>query len=168
MTYPDVQRLLPGDAGAYQTLRQMSVYAQQAAAAFPGPTLWPNLEPTMRARAIRGWLERHTRYREDPPGIEHSRHPLEMLASLSQGENPVAGDCDDIASLGAAVALACGLRARWRMVRLGGPGSDYGHVFAEVAASHRGPWVDLDVTRPQALPGLLSGQLILSPPIELT
>lgn len=168
MTYPDIRRLLPGDEGAYQTLEYMSRVAKEAAASFPGPCMWPNLEPVMRAKALRGWLTLHTSYREDPPGIEHSRHPIEMLQALARGENPVGGDCDDIASLGATIALACGLVARWRMVRLGGPGSDYGHVFSEVAPSYRGPWIDLDVTRPRALPGLHPGMLILSPPIELT
>jgi len=176
VTYPEIFRTLPpGDAGAFQTLRAMGGYAKYAAwissirntaAGFPGPCLWPDLAPQTRCHALRGYLATHFQFREDPPGAEMVRHPQEMLDAMARGEVPVRGDCDDAAALGAALALACRLQVRWRVLRMA-PGLPYGHVYAEVKPQRGGSWVDLDVTRPAALPGLVQSLIRVSPPIPL-
>jgi transglutaminase-like putative cysteine protease len=144
----------------------MSAAAKHASATFPGGCLWPNLSEQRRCEALRGWLLHHVRYTDDPPGTELVRHPLEMMDSLIRGNVPTPGDCDDVATLGAALALTCRLQVRWRLIKFGDSGP-YTHVYAEVKPPRGGHWVDLDTTRPLALPGLLSNMVRVSDPIPL-
>lgn len=156
--YPTVTTLPPGDAGVDQTLRWMGQAARSAASSLPHgwgrQNLWWNLSPKARCKALRQWLIDHTVFEDDPPGVERVRHPMEMLRELAQGAPKVAGDCDDVAALGAAIALAAGLRARWVVLGFGEGDVPFTHVYAEVAPPEGGPWCELDVTRPVALPGL--------------
>lgn len=166
MAYLEIRRLPPGDAGTDQTLRAMAAMAKRAAASFPGEQLWWNLSGRDRCLAIRDWLRIHTVYQDDPPGVELVREPMEMMQMLVRGADAAPGDCDDVATLGATIALAAGLKVRWRVLRFG-RGSPYAHVFAEIAPPEGGRWIDLDVHRPAALPGLPSGVEIISTAVEL-
>jgi len=117
-----------------------------------GGELWPNLTPWRRCLALRSWLDNAFRFKPDPPGVELVRHPREMLQELAR-RGYAEGDCDDAAALAAAVALACGLRVRWKVLAFQ-RGAPYAHVYAEVSPREGGKWCELDVTRPAALPGL--------------
>lgn len=157
MTYPLVTTLPEGDAGVDQTLRAMAAMARHGAATVPAGwgrrEVWWHLTPAMRARSLRGFLAARVRYVDDPPGAELVRHPLQMLEQIATtGE--AEGDCDDVATLGAMLALVMGLRVRWVVLGFDRD-APFSHVFAEVAAPEGGQWVDLDVTRPEALPSLL-------------
>lgn len=94
---------------------------------------------------LRSWLARHWRFVEDPDGVEQVTAP-ELLLERIRSAGWAEGDCDDVATLGAALALAGGHRVRFRVV---GWGRHYSHVFAEVEPRPgcRCEWVELDVTR---------------------
>lgn len=97
---------------------------------------------------VRRFLERHTRFAFDPEGVELIRSPVYMLRAI-EIDGVAAGDCDDVAVLGAALGLAAGLPARF--VLLGftqfGP---FEHVYTELITD--GGAVELDTTRPAQLP----------------
>lgn len=152
MTYPLVGILRPGDQGVDDTLRVMGSMAREAAGTAPFDSrLWWNLTDDEKAHALRAWIARHVRYQDDPPGRELVRHPLQMLASIATAGYAV-GDCDDVATLAATLALLMGLEVRFVVVRFRGA-ETFGHVYAEVKgrAGDSG-WVDIDTTRPDALP----------------
>ena len=152
MTYRVVTRLAPGDRGTDQILQAMGVFARQAAASSPyGEKLWWNEEPARRIDMLRAFLARKVRYEDDPPGMELVRHPMAMLDDIGR-QGFACGDCDDVATLAAALALAMGLRARFRVVAFDADGN-YSHVWTEVHAGRgEAGWRELDTTRPQALP----------------
>ena len=107
---------------------------------------------------LRDWLAVTVRFRDDPAHValagggvaavdDYLRDPItEQLPQLRQtGE--IRGDCDDVATLGATLALAAGLPAvRFRVVsfRADRP-QPFTHVYTEVLTS-RG-WLDFDTTR---------------------
>lgn len=99
----------------------------------PGPT----------APRIRELLASCVRFEHDPPGLEYVRHPERMLQEIRM-HGETAGDCDDIAVLGAALGYAAGLPPRFVTVatHVLGP---YVHVWAEVGEGGR--WHELDTSR---------------------
>lgn len=104
------------------------------------------------AHRIRRFLADRVPFEFDPFGVELVRTPAYMLHAIADhGSSP--GDCDDAALLGASLAIAAGLRARYVLVGLT-PGGPFEHIYAEVLTD-RGP-VELDTTRPaQFPPGLV-------------
>lgn len=60
------------------------------------------------AGQILAWLRDYTVFVKDPDGVELLRAPLVMLGTID-ARGVAAGDCDDIAMLGAAMCLAVGL-----------------------------------------------------------
>lgn len=141
-----------GDAGTWVTVRAMvrlaregaeePVVQQAAQEAARGAD-----EPRARLYALRRWLEFHTRFTYDPGGVELVRSPTAALLEI-QHTGVVRGDCDDVATLGASMALALGFVVRYRVLgwALTGP---YSHVLAEAWDGRN--WIDLDVTRPKQL-----------------
>lgn len=111
------------------------------------------------AVALRGFLARRFRFLADPEGVEYLQAPDVLLTQLEQtGE--MTGDCDDAAIIGAALARALGLRARFRAVAFPKPMSPYRHVIADVLTP-RG-WLDLDVTKPaQLIPPTFTRTMIM-------
>lgn len=108
--------------------------------------------PAAIAVGLLSWLRSHTRFTPDPRAVEYVRTPVEQLSQIAQrGRTP--GDCDDTATLGAALALARGLRTRFVVVGFGAPGpsAPFTHVYTEVA--DRGGWRDLDIQRRATSPG---------------
>jgi hypothetical protein len=94
---------------------------------------------------LRRYLEEHTRYEDDPYNVELLREPAYALHVI-QEDGVLWGDCDDVAVLGAALALAVGLPSRFKVLAWAGPLS---HVYAEVRAPGPPPvWQELDVQRP--------------------
>lgn len=102
-----------------------------------------NLEPD-RSQALRAFLLHAVRFVYDPEGhemvITPGRMAREILATGSSS-----GDCDDVATLGAALAHAMGMGTRFVTVATR-PGGPWVHVWAE-ARDLRGWWQDLDTVR---------------------
>ena len=107
---------------------------------------------------LRDWLAQAVTFKDDPATVslaaggvaavdDYLRDPItEQLPQLRQ-TGTIRGDCDDVATLGATLALAAGLPAvRFRVVSFQ-PAAPrpFTHVFAEVLTS-RG-WLDFDTTR---------------------
>jgi len=101
------------------------------------------LNPPARARRIRRFLERRIRFHPDPLNFETIKEPEFQLREIAQAGYS-SGDCDDIATLGAALGLAVGLPARFRIMAFDSE-APYEHVTADLFDGSR--WVDLDVSR---------------------
>jgi transglutaminase-like putative cysteine protease len=74
------------------------------------------------------WLRRHWTIIADPPEAEFIMSPALML-----GCGWLAGDCDDAATLTAAVLIALGIRAVFMAIRTARD-TDFSHVFVRVPA----------------------------------
>lgn len=134
-----------GDAGTFYTLGLMRELALQDAPlldAVAGRIISTAATGDPLA-AIRRFLLERVRFRHDPEGVELIAAPLVQLGAI-RDRGASAGDCDDVATLGAALGLAAGYPARFVVLRFD-PGAPFEHVFTEL----RGPlgWVELDTTR---------------------
>lgn len=157
----EVWQLPGGDAGTRATLAHLAAVAR-------GASWHPELRDAARAifrddlgrrglgpaapLALREWIARVQVYLPDPLAAEYISNPVALLAQLEEGGGRIAGDCDDVAGLVAALALAAGLRARFLAVQFDGQ-AGFRHVWAAVAFPG-GPWVDCDPTRPTDLPAV--------------
>lgn len=140
--------LPPGELG---TVRTLEVMAELARAESSAPLLVQAVRhiicgagsPLGAVLAIRAWLARHVRFYPDPAEFELVRSPLHQLERIRSDEY-VTGDCDDIATLGAALGLAAGFPARFVVLAFDTVGP-WEHVFCQL----RTPlgWVELDTSR---------------------
>lgn len=143
--------LLGGDAGVFQTLTAMRTVIRRAVAdpriQLAARTAAPLGSTPLQIRdGILSWLLTHSVFRNDPVAVELVRTPTAQLGVIArQGRMP--GDCDDAATLGAALALTRGLPTRLTVIGFGptGPATSYTHVYPEVRVG--GGWLDLDVQR---------------------
>lgn len=78
--------------------------------------------------AIYHWVCRHIRYMRDPPGVELVKTPRQLLATK-------AGDCDDMATLLAAMLMLAGNSVRFAIAGFSA-GESYSHVYVEVMTPH--------------------------------
>lgn len=97
--------------------------------------------------AIYYYVLANTRYMRDPRTIELVRAPFVVARELASGKVPSL-DCDDMASLIAALCLAVGGRVRictvaFRRMHYKGQ-LQYSHVFAQAQVPSSGQWVILD------------------------
>ena len=115
----------------------------------------PPRDAAMQAAALRAYLRRAVRFLRDPDGAEQVTPPAQLLATIAR-QGYAQGDCDDVATLAAAMGLSIGLVARFVVLGFGGPRGPYEHVYAELAAPPapgRNPvWLDMDTTRPHVAP----------------
>ncbi len=151
MTTARTFTILGGDFGSRQTLGKMRGLVN---AALSQPLVVNSAKSIVaycsagdvecQAMQIGRWLAEHFQFVRDPFGVELLHEPRYMLQVI-EARAFFQGDCDDAAVLGAALAKAVGLRARFRAIgfRRGGLLS---HVIADVMTP-RG-WVQYDVTRP--------------------
>lgn len=102
----------------------------------------------LQAQRIRSWLERHVGFLRDPLDTEALHTPVALLTLLG-ANGYLEVDCDDVATLGAALGMAVGLRARF--VLLGREGEGYEHVWTELSDPRLDSWTELDITRPYQL-----------------
>lgn len=100
-----------------------------------------------RAQAIRSFLSDHVRFQPDPSGVELIRSPRLLLEQIA--DRGARGDCDDVATLGAALGMAVGIPARFKLLGFT-PAGPFEHVYTELLTS-QGP-VELDTTRPAQMP----------------
>ena len=140
----------PGAAGILDTLHRMRaiVRAQQAVPIVRLPavalTKGTGFDGAAQIRKLRLFLHDHTEFVRDPTGVELLQTPDYLLTQIRRGDI-VAGDCDDLAMLAAALGMSIGLRARF--VALGRGRLE--HVFTELADPRTMHWTDLDLTRPR-------------------
>lgn len=104
------------------------------------------------AQAIRAFLAGHFRFVRDPAQQETLTPPRLMLEQLSR-DGVVSGDCDEAATLGAALAAAVGFRPFAMVAGFRRRGAAWQHIFTTLPLDARmQTWVDLDVTRPRDQP----------------
>lgn len=149
-----IRPLRPGDDGTIDTLAAMAAFARSRASHPAVARLARRVgqgASTKRAQvaALRGWLADRLTFAPDPVDIEWVDDPLDQLTDLA-AHGRIHGDCDDAATLGATLARAMGLPARFVVAGFGPPPAPFAHVWAEVSDGAR--WYELDVTRePDAL-----------------
>lgn len=143
--YPDnaagALNLPPGEAGVDCTIAAMlalvhdtrdkpsaalkAAAAEIDAVASP-PNRWPYIAP---ATALYRWMRKRFRFVKDPEGVELLRHPDQMLQAMRDGGGYTDGDCDELATLAAALAIQLGLRPAF-IVMDGIPSAGrFHHVF---------------------------------------
>jgi transglutaminase-like putative cysteine protease len=141
-----------GYVGSMQTLARMKSIVRQSLvqpdvtqAAARIAAFLPPRDQVRQAVAIRDFLVRVFRFVPDPKGVELLRTPLFQLREIRKG-GTTAGDCDDAAILGAALGLAVGIPAVFRVISFR-PGANFAHVFT-ILTPRNGRAIDLDVTKP--------------------
>jgi transglutaminase-like putative cysteine protease len=138
-----IETLPPGDAGTFTTLRVMAqlarrprpevvAFAQQAGAGLPLEQAVARLFVFVRDKVAND---------SDPQGIEWLQAPHVTLF-----ENP-AGDCDDKATLLAALLRSIGVPVRFAAIAISG--RQLGHVYVEAQLPGHG-WLALDPKNPRA------------------
>lgn len=146
-----------GDAGTRETVRHMrrlvregkvspSVrdYALRITRGIPGR------DGTKQALAIRQWLASNIEFRRDPEGAELLYTPQRALRILTERGPPLYIDCDDVATLAAALGSSVGLRSRFQVVGFLSPNAPYRHVWTDLSTPAKGArWIEMDVTRTQ-------------------
>lgn len=97
--------------------------------------------------AIYYYVLAHTRYMRDPRTIELVRAPYVVAREIASGKIPSL-DCDDMASLIAALCLAVGGRVRICTVAFSKQfyrgEMQYSHVYAQAEVPGTGKWIILD------------------------
>ena len=124
-----------GDAGIVSTLWIMKALVDDAVES-GGPTArlgtmlaaTSGRVPDNQLQAIYNWLSRHITFKRDPNGLENVRHPDQLVTEIEEYGN-TSGDCDDVATLGAALIRQCGLRPALIVVSVK-PSGAYHHVTA--------------------------------------
>jgi len=108
-----------------------------------------DLEPgdySSEVYAIYAWVHANIRYMKDPHDVEFIKEPHMLLQTRS-------GDCDDIATLIAAMLMACGNRAVFSLVAFDGEPLP-SHVFCS-AITPSGTLAILDPVANVTVPGML-------------
>lgn len=150
--YASAVTIAPGDTGVKQTIAHMRAMVARAIVN-PGfrhyvTTLagqYGSNNRTVLARSIRGWLEDHTQFMRDPDGVELVHDPVLLLTEVALGRI-INVDCDDVATLAAAMGRAIGLQARFVVVGFRKNNAPFTHVWTELRGNN-GQWIDMDVTR---------------------
>lgn len=101
----------------------------------------PNKRYLDELEALRQWVSRNVRYTRDVHGVE-TIHTPDAVLELMQG------DCDDQATLLAALLESVGMRTRF--VAVGVRSAQFIHVFAEAHLPGYG-WVPAETTEPVPL-----------------
>lgn len=158
----DIRDIPGGDAGVFATLGVMRQLARRASQSFAIRAIaveWTAgaLTPRARALAIRSELARAFVYRDDPTA--ETIYAPEFLAREWSTSRTVTGDCDDLSTFGAALALAVGLSCVFVVISCEAGGA-FGHVYTEIRPTGVNPrglctfdaavsdGVDLDLQRP--------------------
>jgi transglutaminase-like putative cysteine protease len=94
---------------------------------------------------MRGWLEDHVMFVRDPTNQELVHDPALVVRAI-RARGVVHLDCDDVATVAAALGLAVGLRARFVVAAF--RDRAYRHVWTELGDPRGGRWIEMDITRP--------------------
>lgn len=129
-----------GMAHTRSTIRTMARLARDGSHTYPIRNLATTIVKSVPSKQVRAelaalyrWVRDHVRYRFDPVGLEWVQSPERTIKEE-------AGDCDDMATLLAALAGALG--HRWRFRTVGPANNVMKHVCAE--AWDGAAWVTLD------------------------
>lgn len=148
-----------GDAQAKITLKRMQQKVRQAV--LDREFVWWVREQVQKYRpdsvtdrdwvgvayGIRDFLSAHIKFCKDPVGVENLTPPIEHMRIFKMnGDRPVLGDCDDAASLGAAMGMAVGIPAEFVIRAFWKPDNPYQHVLTYLRP-RAGIAIDLDTTR---------------------
>lgn len=144
---------MAGDITPSQTIAVMARYAR-AGAAHPlvrktAAAIVQNADPhdsVAQVDAIARWVGDHLQFLRDPEGQERVEAPWTMLADIASAWF-TQGDCDDMATLVAALALAVGLSVMFVTVGLDTPDAPFSHVYATLRGPGMPGWLDVDPAR---------------------
>lgn len=92
--------------------------------------------------AIRNFAHKHIRYLNDPLTVELVKDPQRFVEEIAAHGVGI-GDCDDIATFIATLALAIGRTAEFVTVGFGERGA-FSHVFTRIKEPKRGQWIVVD------------------------
>jgi transglutaminase-like putative cysteine protease len=155
MTRVDTYTVGYGDNGVRQSLAVMAA-AVDAALDSPDVVFLARRlavqagvrRPYLQALAIKNFLERTWRFVDDPYDRDTFVAPdVALREFLAAGV--LAGDCDEAATMGAALGRAIGLQAQFVVLFFDDrPDASVQHVFA-VLLTDDGRSVSLDITRPR-------------------
>lgn len=135
--------------GVMLTLDLMSALARDTSSVVraEAASIASGVPPDVFPMVLREWLSAHVVQEADPFNVELIRSP-EWCLAIIQERGHVAGDCDDVATLAAALGRAAGFLVRFVVLAWG---EDYSHVYAEIQAPGPPPiWYELDIHRPPA------------------
>ena len=143
-TTATLQAIPEGRAGVAATLAAMAKYAREGKKSLRVRQLALNLVQSLppkdwRAQIVNlhAWVRDNIRYVRDIVGVE-TLHSPEKLLEIGQG------DCDDKATLLAAMLLSIGHPVRFQAVGFK-PGK-FAHVYVETKHDNR--WIPLETTEP--------------------
>lgn len=97
-----------------------------------------------QAKAIRAWVDKRFRFVRDPLGVELLETPGFHLSRI-QRDGYVQGDCDDAATLCAALGMAVGLPATLHAIAFFTKDAPFAHVFTVLHPPGAAP-VEMDIT----------------------
>lgn len=142
-------RLADGDAGTEQTAAGMSALIHHAD---DSPSMRDYAQRLQRsASPIRDFFalcKNHIVFRADAPGVEHLRHPDQLLADLVR-DGVAYGDCDDLTCFALSVLRHLGV-SRVAIVVVGRePSGPFEHVMAAIV---RQDAPENDIQREQLCP----------------
>lgn len=142
--------LPPGRWGTWVTVRHMERMVREAIrnpllvrAARSIVLAVPSGSAPAEVAAVRRFLAERVRFTRDPLGVETLTSPARMLEDVAT-DGMASGDCDEVATLGAALGMALGMPARFVLYAFD-PGGPWLHVFAELWDGTR--WSELDTVR---------------------
>ena len=154
---------IPSDDQAKMTLRRMAHYVNESLV--DHDFVWWTREQIQRlrpisvqsrdqvgiARGIREFVAAHLTFVPDPVGVEDITPPEKHMRLIQEHET-ILGDCDDAATLSAAMGKALGIPASFRILAFYKPDNPYQHVITYLHPRGGGA-IDMDTTRPaQKLP----------------
>lgn len=141
------REIMPGDPGSLQVLGIMRRLARAAAIHPSIIELVKRVVPLdgrnryLQARAINEWLGRHVLFFRDPDGVEYLYNPVYVVQEIAR-RGYFQDDCDDYATLAAAMGKASGMRARFVVMRFFAEDAPLTHVYTEVQTNHG--WFPID------------------------
>ena len=144
-----------GDAGTKYTLKMMSAIARGASRSATiqqtAHELVSGIPATATAQiaAIRRYVGSFVTFQDDPPGIEYVQQPVRLVQEIA-AHGVTFGDCDDVATLAAALGLAIGLKAQYVVTAFKPLPTPFAHVYLQLSGDGQ-LWETLDTTRPRGL-----------------
>lgn len=131
-----VHALAAGDRGTIQTLHHMAQFAKDGVRSDVrlhrlAQMIAANTDdPERRLLAIYNWLGAAFTFKPDAKGFEQIRTPTDMLDQFEK-QGRIAGDCDDLSIMGAALIMAMGYPAGFVIIARTETGR-FVHVYPSV------------------------------------